>query len=231
MALLELENVHKLYPMDGEMVRALDGVSLAVEPGEYLSISGASGSGKTTMMQLMGCLDVPSEGVCRFDGTDICRLSEPKLAAIRNREIGFVFQGFHLVSTLTALENVELPLLYRGIPAGKRRRMAEEALERVGLLERQGHRPNQLSGGQQQRTAIARAVAAAPRLLLCDEPTGSLDPESSRQILALLEDFADPQHTLILITHDMAIAERARRRVLVEKGKIAAEYRRSFETL
>lgn len=223
-AVICLKEASKIYRRDGGEVRALDGVSLSVERGEFLAVVGSSGSGKTTLMNLMGCLDLPTSGVCLFEDEDVSRLSGQRLAEIRNRRIGFVFQGFNLIGGLTAQENVELPLAYRGVPAAKRRTLAREALELVGLSERVSHLPGQLSGGQQQRVAVARAIAARPPVLLADEPTGNLDPESGRAVMKILRGLHREGRTLVLITHDMSLAAQAQRRVHIRSGRLCGDH-------
>ena len=218
-----LEGVSKIYRPGPGQVPALRGVSLAIRQGEFVAIVGQSGSGKSTLMNLLGCLDTPSQGVCRIGGRDLSALDGKSLSAIRNREIGFIFQGFHLIPGLTAAENVELPLRYRGTPKGERRRLAARALERVGLEDRAGHRPGEMSGGQQQRVAIARAIAARPPILLADEPTGNLDVASGREVMSILRELWREGRTLVLITHDPAIAASAPRVITISDGRIVAD--------
>ena len=220
MPLISLRSVCKTYDTGHVRVEALRDVSLEVHRGELLAIIGQSGSGKSTLMNIMGCLDVPTSGTYAFDGQDVSHLSQRRLSAVRGQKIGFVFQKFHLIPELTALENVELPLSYRGLTAAQRRRLAEESLERVGLHERMHHRPNELSGGQQQRVAIARAIAAHPPLILADEPTGNLDSRSGQTVMSLLADLHGDGHTVVLITHDPAIAAKAQRVVNMKDGRI-----------
>lgn len=220
MALIRLEEITKIYDEGKCRVAALDGVSLCVERGELLAIIGRSGSGKSTLMNIIGCLDTPSSGCYTLDGRVVSRLSERALSEVRGRTIGFVFQRFHLLAELTALENVELPLLYRGMAAGERRRLALESLDRVGLSDRLRHRPSELSGGQQQRVAIARAIAAKPPLLLADEPTGNLDTASGKAVMALLHELHREGHTVVLITHDPTIAMTAQRVVTMQDGHL-----------
>ena len=221
---ISLRGASKIYRRGGKEVRALDGVTLSVRRGEFLAVVGSSGSGKTTLMNLMGCLDLPTSGVCLLEGEDVSRLSGQRLAEIRNRRIGFVFQGFNLIGGMTALENVELPLAYRGVPAQTRRALAREALALVGLSERVSHLPGQLSGGQQQRVAVARAIAARPPILLADEPTGNLDPESGQAVMKILRGLHAEGRTLVLITHDMALAAEAGRRVHIKAGRLCGEH-------
>lgn len=223
--MIELENIKKIYSMGGEEVHALDGVSLTVMEHEFVAIVGASGSGKSTLMNIIGCLDTPDEGNYYIDGQDVTSLSERDLATMRNRKIGFIFQQFNLLPKLTAEENVELPLIYQGLPAAERKERVEKSLERVGLSGRMHHRPNQLSGGQQQRVAVARALATHPSLILADEPTGNLDSKSSRDIMALIHELYEQGNTIILITHDDGIAEQAERQVRIMDGKIVSDSR------
>lgn len=217
---MELTQVKKHYLMGDTVIRALDGITLSIQEGEFLSVVGQSGSGKSTLMNILGCLDLPDQGEFRLWGRRVDRCSEEELARIRNRTIGFVFQGFHLLPTLTAQENVELPLFYQGIPGSQRRAMAKQALERVELGQRLNHRPNQLSGGQQQRVAIARAMATNPQVLLADEPTGNLDQACSKEILSLLQQFHQEGRTLVLITHDPEVAVCAQRRIHIQEGRL-----------
>lgn len=208
--MIELKNIRKIYRMGDEEVRALDGITLTVEDHEFVAIVGASGSGKSTLMNMIGCLDTPDEGDYFIDGQDVTTLSERELATMRNRKIGFIFQQFNLLPKLTAYENVELPLIYQGLPAKERRERTEEALERVGLSKRVHHRPNQLSGGQQQRVSIGRAIVKNPDILLCDEPTGALDYTTSKEILKLIEDVNRKYgNTIIMVTHNEAIMNMA----------------------
>jgi len=223
MALIELEKVSREYRMGEERVYALREVSLQVEAGEFVSIVGRSGSGKSTLMNLIGCLDSPTEGIYRLDGRPVMQLDDRQLSHIRNRIIGFVFQGFNLVPDLTALENVELPLIYRGWSRAKRRQAACMALEQLGLAQRLDHRPCQLSGGQQQRVAIARAVAADTPLILADEPTGNLDGEAGEEVMCLLSDLWRQGKTVLLITHDPMVASCAPRRITIGGGRVEKE--------
>jgi len=220
MALIELKNISKQYRMGEETVYALKDITLKVEAGEFLSIVGRSGSGKSTMMNLIGCLDRPSAGEYRLNGKQINGLKDRELSNIRNSQIGFVFQGFHLVPDLTALENVELPLSYRGWGASRRRKAALQALAQLGLEQRLHHRPGQMSGGQQQRVAIARVLAANPAIILADEPTGNLDREAGREVMTLLNDLWRQGKTILLITHDPEVAAAAPRRITIENGQI-----------
>jgi putative ABC transport system ATP-binding protein len=222
--LLALRTVTKVYDRDGAAVRALDGVDLAVDEGEYVALLGPSGSGKSTLMHVLGCLDRPTAGSYRLGGEETGALSAEQLA-VRRRGIGFVFQSFHLLPRQTAVQNVALPLRYAGVPPAARERRAVEMLRRVGLGDRLQHRPNELSGGQQQRVAVARALVTAPKLLLCDEPTGNLDSRSGAEITALLEDLWREGRTLVVVTHDDRIAARARRIVRMLDGRIVADER------
>lgn len=220
MQVIELCNICKYYGAGETQVRALDGVSLSVEAGEFLAIVGRSGSGKSTLMNVLGCLDVPTAGEYRLEGRSVFSLSQGALSAIRNRYIGFIFQRFFLLPTLTALENVELPLIYAGVGKQKRREMARAMLERVGLSDRLSHYPAQMSGGQQQRVAIARAAVGRPAVLLADEPTGNLDAVSGEAVMSLLKELHAGGTTLLLITHDRAVAAAAERRVEMRAGKL-----------
>jgi putative ABC transport system ATP-binding protein len=218
--LIDICDIYKIYNPGESEVRALDGVSLRVEEGEFLAIIGHSGSGKSTLMNIMGCLDAPTSGEYLLGGEKVGSLSDDRLSIIRNRQIGFIFQNFNLIPSLSALENVELPLLYRGLRHDERRGLAEKALTRVGLSKRMGHRPCELSGGQQQRVAIARAIATRPPVILADEPTGNLDSKSGSDILQMLHEFNDDGRTIILITHDPSIAAAAKRVVRISDGRI-----------
>ena len=214
-------DLRKYYQVGGTTVRALDGVSLDIADGEYVTICGASDSGKSTLMNILGCLDTPTSGSYMLDGESVPEMDDDQLSRIRGRRIGFVFQSFNLIPTLTARENVELPLLYRGVPRKQRREAATEALEQVGLLERANHRPGEMSGGQQQRTAIARAIAARPSLILADEPCGNLDSRSGRVICEILEALHMCGKTIVMITHDENAARNAERLIRISDGKIA----------
>ncbi len=213
-------DLKKYYTVGGTTVRALDGVSLDVADGEYLTIVGTSGSGKSTLMNILGCLDVPTDGEYLLDGKDVSGLSENSLSAIRSEKIGFIFQSFNLVPGLTAIENVELPLMYRRVPKAKRNAAALAALENVKLSERALHRPSELSGGQQQRVAIARAIAADPHIILADEPCGNLDSRSGNEVLEILGDLNKKGKTIIMITHNEDTARKAQRLVRISDGKI-----------
>ncbi|MFZ5469986.1 MAG: ABC transporter ATP-binding protein [Myxococcota bacterium] len=221
--LIELADITRVYQVGTEEVRALDGVSLAIDRGEWVAIVGQSGSGKSTLMNVIGCLDTPSAGSYRLNGKDVARLADDELADIRNREIGFVFQNFQLLPRETALANVELPLVYRGLRATERRERAQAALERVKLHDRMSHRPTELSGGQRQRVAIARALAAEPSLLLADEPTGNLDSATGEEIVRLFEELHRSGHTIVLVTHEPKLAARCPRAVRLTDGKVIAD--------
>jgi putative ABC transport system ATP-binding protein len=222
--IIELQDVHKVYATGAVAVHALRGVSLSVAPGEFVAIVGSSGSGKSTLMNVLGCLDQPTRGVYRFERQDVGRLGRRARARLRNAKLGFVFQGFNLLQRQTAVENVELPLLYAGLSPRKRRARALEVLDLVGLADRAGHLPNQLSGGQQQRVAIARALVNHPSVLLADEPTGNLDSRTGTEILGEFRRLnAEQGQTIILVTHDPAIAAWARRLVTVRDGLIASD--------
>lgn len=218
---IKAENLCRSYNAGGTVIHALDRVSLDIQDGEYVTICGASGSGKSTLMNILGCLDVPTSGEYFLDGENVTQLSDSSLSRIRGSKIGFVFQSFNLIPTLTALENVELPLMYRGLPKKKRREAALEALEQVGLQNRASHRPCEMSGGQQQRTAIARAIASRPSIILADEPCGNLDSRSGRVICEILEALHLCGKTIVMITHDENAAKRAERLIRISDGKIA----------
>lgn len=220
MSLILLDTITKVYNTGVTAVKALDGVSLCVERGELVAIVGRSGSGKSTLMNILGCLDTPTDGHYYLGGRDVSQLPERELSAVRARTIGFVFQKFHLLPELTALENVELPLIYRGLSPASRRQLASDSLARVGLSERLHHRPSQLSGGQQQRVAIARAIAAKPPLILADEPTGNLDSASGQTVMALLRQLHADGHTVVIITHDPSVAATAERVLTMKDGRI-----------
>jgi putative ABC transport system ATP-binding protein len=226
MSLIDVRNIVKIYRTGDVELRALDGVSFSVERGEFVSIMGHSGSGKSTMMNILGCLDVPEEGEYALDGERTDRLSKDELAKIRNAKIGFVFQGFNLLPRATALENVELPLIYSGVPGKARKERGKNALERVGLADRMGHRPSQMSGGQQQRVAIARALVGETPLILADEPTGNLDTKTSAEIMDLFVALNREGKTIILVTHEPDIAEYSARTIRFQDGRILADERR-----
>jgi len=221
--LIRIAGLSKQYKMGGETVHALSDIEVRISRGDFVAIIGPSGSGKSTLMNVIGCLDSPTAGSYWLDGEEVSRLRENKLAEIRNRKIGFIFQGFNLLNKLTALENVELPLIYRGIPAKQRKEQAVEALRKVGLEDRVRHRPSELSGGQQQRVAIARALAGNPPILLADEPTGALDTRTGVEVMALMRQLNEHGHTIILITHDLAVSEQARRVIRIQDGRIHEE--------
>jgi len=216
--LIDMQHICKWYTTGNQTVKALDDVSFTVNEGEMVAILGPSGSGKSTLMNLLGCLDTPTKGRYLLAGQAVEAMSENQLSAVRNRTLGFVFQSFHLLPQLTALENVELPLIYRGVPEKARRQAAIDSLRRVGLADRMEHRPAQLSGGQQQRVAIARAIAGQPPVLLADEPTGNLDTASGREVMGLLSQLHAGGHTVVIITHDPRIGAACPRRVIMEDG-------------
>lgn len=226
MSLIDVRDIVKIYHTGDVELRALDGVSFSVERGEFVSIMGHSGSGKSTMMNILGCLDVPDGGEYALDGERTDRLSKDALAKIRNAKIGFVFQGFNLLPRATALENVELPLIYSGVPGKTRKERGKNALERVGLADRMGHRPSQMSGGQQQRVAIARALVGETPLILADEPTGNLDTKTSNEIMDLFVVLNREGKTIILVTHEPDIAEYSARTIRFQDGRILADERR-----
>lgn len=217
---IALQDVSRYYVMGEFIVKALDGVSVAIRKGEFTSIMGPSGSGKSTMMNLIGCLDTPTSGQIMIDGEDTSGMNEAELAFIRNQKVGFVFQQFNLLGKLTALDNVITPLLYAGYKPRERRKMAIEALERVGLADRMYHRPNELSGGQKQRVAIARALVNNPSILLADEPTGALDSRTGNQIMELFDELNSEGRTVILVTHDRELGLKAKRQIYIRDGKI-----------
>ena len=223
MSLIELKDIYKIYS-DGESeIRALDGVSLNIDNGEFVAIVGSSGSGKSTCMNIIGCLDIPTSGTYFLNETDVSTMDEKSLAHVRNKEIGFIFQQYNLIPKLKVLENVELPLLYKGIPSHERRELAMNALERVGLADRADKYPSQLSGGQQQRVSIARALAGNPPVILADEPTGALDSKTGREVLDFLKKLNNEGTTVVLITHDNSIAEEIKRVVRIHDGKIISD--------
>ena len=221
--LIKVEDLCKIYNPGENEVRALDHVNLEIKTGEFVAIIGQSGSGKSTFMNMLGCLDVPTSGKYYLNGTDVSTMKDNDLSVVRNREIGFIFQGFNLIANLNAIENVELPLIYRGIDRKTRHKLAIESLKLVGLEKRMQHKPSEMSGGQQQRVAIARAIAAKPPVILADEPTGNLDSASSREILGILKQMHQSGKTVILITHDNGIADQARRVVRIMDGKIESD--------
>ena len=221
--MIALRNITKRYRMGDEEVMALAGVDLDIARNEYVALVGPSGSGKSTLMNIIGCLDTPTTGSYLLNGRDTAQLGEVELAGVRNREIGFVFQSFHLLPRMTVLQNVMQPLVYRGMPAAERKRRAVEALEKVGLGNRQGHRPNELSGGQRQRVAVARALVGEPSLLLADEPTGNLDSRTSREIMALFDELHDQGQTVLVVTHEPDIAAHCRRTVRIGDGRVVSD--------
>lgn len=223
-ALVEIRDIHKIYNPGENEVRALDGVSLTIGEKEFVAIIGHSGSGKSTLMNMLGCLDVPTSGSYFLHGQDVSHMTDDELSDIRNKEIGFIFQGFNLIPNLTALENVELPLIYRGVAKKDRIQFSEAALDKVGLEKRKTHKPAEMSGGQQQRVAIARAIAQAPPVILADEPTGNLDSASTREIMEILKELHREGRTVILITHDNDIAAQAKRVIKIMDGKIVEDY-------
>lgn len=220
MALIELEDIKKIYQVGTEKVGALQGISLNIEDNEYLAIMGPSGSGKSTLMNILGCLDTPSSGNYKFTNQFVSEMDDDQLAEIRNRQIGFVFQTFNLLPRATAIHNVELPLIYNGTPAARRKKIAADALERVGLADRMNHRPNELSGGQRQRVAIARALVNNPKIILADEPTGNLDTRTGEEIMEIFEHLHEQGNTIILVTHEEYIAEHTNRIIRLRDGKI-----------
>ena len=222
--LIEIRDMCKIYNPGENEVRALDHVNLDVYEGELVAIIGHSGSGKSTLMNMLGCLDVPTSGQYFLHGMDVSCLTDNDLSEIRNREIGFIFQGFNLISNLTAVGNVELPLIYRGVGKAERERLAHESLCMVGLEKRMDHKPSQMSGGQQQRVAIARAIAARPPVILADEPTGNLDSSSTKEIMGILRKLHSEGRTVIIITHDDDIAAQAKRIIRIMDGKIVEDY-------
>ena len=224
MHLIEVRDVYKIYNPGENQVNALDGVSITIDEGEFVAIIGQSGSGKSTLMNMLGLLDTPTHGEYYINGKLVDDLTDDQMSVIRNEEIGFIFQGFNLISSLSALENVELPLVYRGMPKQERREISQQALERVGLGSRIHHLPAELSGGQQQRVAVARAIAAKPPVILADEPTGNLDTKSTKEVMAILHELKDEGRTVIVITHDNEIAEEAERVIRIRDGKVVEDY-------
>lgn len=218
--MIEMQDIVKQYTLGGETIYALDHISLRMEKGEYVTIIGPSGSGKSTLMNLIGCLDTADSGSYLLNGKPIRKYRERQLAEVRSKQIGFIFQGFNLLPRLSALENVELPMIYQGVRASERKKRAVAALERVGLGERMKHRPNQLSGGQQQRCAIARAIAVHPSLILADEPTGNLDQKTGREILTIFDELHQAGNTIVLITHDPKVARCGQRMIRIEDGRL-----------
>lgn len=218
--LIEFEDIKKIYQVGTEEVGALQGISLKIDENEYLAIMGPSGSGKSTLMNILGCLDTPTSGIYKFSNELVSDMNDDQLAEIRNRQIGFVFQTFNLLPRATALHNVELPMIYNGTPSSKRKKIAADALERVGLGDRMSHRPNELSGGQRQRVAIARALVNKPKIILADEPTGNLDTRTGEEIMEIFEQLHEQGNTIILVTHEEYIAEHTNRIIRLRDGKI-----------
>ena len=223
-ALIHIENMKKIYNPGENEVRALDGINLDIEKGDLVAIVGHSGSGKSTLMNMLGCLDTPTSGKYVLDGQDVASMTDNQLADVRNKEIGFIFQGFNLISNLDAVGNVELPLVYRGVSKNERKQLAMEALKSVGLEDRMKHKPNEMSGGQQQRVAVARAVAAKPPIILADEPTGNLDTKSTQEIMEILKELHRSGRTVIIITHDEEIACQTHRVIRILDGRIEEDY-------
>mgnify|MGYP000091069223 CR=1 FL=1 len=221
--MIEMKNIKKIYRMGSEEVAALNGITLSVKKHEFVSVVGPSGSGKTTLMNIIGCLDTPTEGSYKFEGVEISQYDNNQLARIRNRKIGFIFQKFNLLPKLTAAENVELPLIYMGMPGRERKERVAAALKSVGLSNRSHHRPNELSGGQQQRVAIARALVTGPMLLLADEPTGALDSKTGEEVMDLISELHSKGNTIILITHNMEVAKRGQRIIRLHDGLIVSD--------
>jgi putative ABC transport system ATP-binding protein len=219
-SVIQLQEIKKVYLMGDTEVHALDGVSLEINKNEYVAIMGPSGSGKSTLMNIIGCLDTPTSGIYLFNGINVSEMNDNQLAKIRNKEIGFVFQTFNLLARSDALHNVELPLIYGGVPSSDRKRLAMEALEKVGLADRMHHKPNELSGGQRQRVAIARALVNNPSIILADEPTGNLDTKTGDEIMGLFEKIHEEGNTIILVTHEEYIAEHAHRIIRIRDGKV-----------
>lgn len=224
MHLIKVRDVYKIYNPGENQVNALDGVSITIDEGEFVAIIGQSGSGKSTLMNMLGLLDTPTQGEYYINGKLVDDLTDDQMSVIRNEEIGFIFQGFNLIASLTALENVELPLVYRGMKKDERREISKNALERVGLGSRMHHLPAEMSGGQQQRVAVARAIAARPPVILADEPTGNLDTKSTKEVMAILHELKDEGRTVIVITHDNEIAEEAERVIRIRDGKVVEDY-------
>lgn len=220
MNVIKVEDLSKVYSSENHHVNALDKISFSADKGDFLTITGPSGSGKSTLMNILGCLDIQTSGMYYLNGTDISNLSAKALTEIRNRSVGFIFQSFNLVSSLTAAENVELPLIYRGVRKKHRKKLVEQALDAVSMSNRAHHLPSQMSGGQRQRVAVARAIAANPPLILADEPTGSLDSEASKEVTSILRKMAEDGHTVIIITHDKSIAESSQKVINITNGRI-----------
>lgn len=227
--LIRIENMCKIYNPGENEVRAIDHVSLTIDEGEFVAIVGQSGSGKSTLMNMLGCLDTPTDGQYYLEGVDVSKMSDNALSEVRNKKIGFIFQGFNLIAGLDAVENVELPLIYRGMGRRKRRELSQKALTMVGLKERMHHKPSEMSGGQQQRVAIARAISSGPPIILADEPTGNLDSASAKEILSILKKLYEEGRTVILITHDAEIADAAKRVIKIKDGHIESDVRKEKE--
>ena len=224
MHLIDVRNVYKIYNPGENQVNALDGVSITIDEGEFVAIIGQSGSGKSTLMNMLGLLDTPTEGEYYINGKLVDDLTDDQMSVIRNEQIGFIFQGFNLIPSLSAVENVELPLVYRGMHRDERRKISIAALEKVGLADRMDHLPNEMSGGQQQRVAVARAIAAAPPVILADEPTGNLDTRSTKDVMHILHSLKDEGRTVVVITHDNEIAMEAERVIRIRDGKVVEDY-------
>lgn len=224
MHLIDVRNVYKIYNPGENQVNALDGVSITIDEGEFVAIIGQSGSGKSTLMNMLGLLDTPTEGEYYINGKLVDDLTDDQMSVIRNEQIGFIFQGFNLIPSLSALENVELPLVYRGMHSAERREKSKAALEKVGLGDRLHHLPSEMSGGQQQRVAVARAIAAAPPVILADEPTGNLDTNSTKEVMNILHTLKDEGRTVVIITHDNEIAEEAERVIRIRDGRVVEDY-------
>ena len=230
--LIDIENVFKIYNEGTEAeVRALNGVDLAIDRGEFVAVVGQSGSGKSTLMNILGCLDIPTRGTYRIDGQDVRELDDTQLSHIRNKQVGFIFQGYNLIPSLTAYENVELPLIYQNVSAFKRRDLVMDAMARVGVAERYRHHPAEMSGAQQQRVALARAIATHPPIIMADEPTGALDSHTGKEVLHFLQELNKEGSTIILITHDNSIAATARRVVRISDGKIIQDLEQEVDWL
>ncbi len=230
--LIDIQDVYKIYGEGTEAeVRALDGVSLTIDRGEFVAVVGQSGSGKSTLMNILGCLDIPTRGTYWIDGQDVNDLDDAQLSHIRNKQVGFIFQGYNLIQGLTAYENVELPLIYQNVPIFRRRELVMAAMERVGVADRWKHHPSEMSGGQQQRVAIARAISTRPPIIMADEPTGALDSHTGKEVLHFLQELNREGSTVILITHDNAIAATARRVVRISDGKIFEDYEQEVDWL
>ncbi|MBC1419705.1 ABC transporter ATP-binding protein [Listeria fleischmannii] len=222
-SLIEMKNITKTYTLGGETFKALDDVTLSVDEGDFVTIVGPSGSGKSTLMNMIGCLDVPDSGSYQLDGVDVYRLNDNKLSEIRNKKIGFIFQQFNLLTKLSALENVELPLVYGGYGVSKREKMAMSCLDRVGLADKKRNLPTQLSGGQQQRVAIARALATEPSILLADEPTGALDSKTGKEVMGILQSLNAAGNTIVMITHDLELAKYGTKSIRIQDGRLYKE--------